>query len=59
MSAMKWDLPHLVQIDQPTRDFMTAASTAIEVAKHLPQNSPIRVNLINVLDAVLLLPQFA
>jgi len=47
--------PRLVQIDQPTRDFMTAAGTALEVAKQLPENNPIRVNLINVLDAAFLL----
>ena len=33
-------LPRLVQIDQPTRDFMTAAGTALEVAKQLPENNP-------------------
>ena len=48
-------LPRLVQIDQPTRDFMTTAGTALEVAKQLPENSPIRVNLLNVLDAAFLL----
>ena len=48
-------LPSLVQTDQPTRDFITAAGTALEVANQLPENSPIRVNLINVLDAALLL----
>ena len=48
-------LPCLVQVDQPTHDFMTAASTAIEVAKQLAENNPIRVNLLNVLDAAFLL----
>ncbi|MDE2859774.1 MAG: alpha-mannosidase [Chloroflexota bacterium] len=48
-------LPRLVRIDQPTRDFLTAAGAAIEVAKHLPENNPVRVNLINVLDAAFML----
>ena len=48
-------LPRLTQIDQPTRDFVTVAATALEVAKNLPENSPARVNLINALDAALLL----
>ena len=48
-------LPRLVQIDQPTRDFVTAAGTALEVARQLPENNPIRVNLLNVLDAAILL----
>lgn len=48
-------LPRLVRIDQPTRDFVTAAGTALEVAKQLPENNPVRVNLINALDAAFLL----
>ncbi len=48
-------LPCLVQIDQPTRDFMTAAGAALEVAKQLPENNPIHVNLLNILDAAFLL----
>ncbi len=47
--------PCLVRIDQPTRDFVTAAGAALEVVKELPENSPIRVNLLNVLDAAVLL----
>ena len=35
-------LPLLVQIDQPTRDFMTTAGTALSVAQQLPENNPIR-----------------
>ena len=48
-------LPRLVQIDQRTRDFMTAAGAALEVAKQLPENNLVRVNLLNVLDAAFLL----
>lgn len=48
-------LPRLVQIDQPTRDFVTAAGTALDVVKQLPENNPVRVNLINALDAAFLL----
>ena len=48
-------VPRLVQIDQPTRDFMTAAGAALEVAKQLAENNPIRANLLNVLDAAFLL----
>ena len=44
-------LPRLALIDQPTRDFVTAANTALEVATQLPETSPIRVKLINALDA--------
>ena len=48
-------LPRLAQIDQPTRGFVTAAGTALEVAQQLPENNPVRVNLINALDAAFLL----
>ena len=48
-------LPRLVQIDQPTRDFITAAGTALEVVKQLREDNPIRANLLNVLDAAFLL----
>lgn len=48
-------LPRLVQIDQPTREFVTTAGTALEVAKQLPENNPARVNLLNALDAAFLL----
>jgi len=48
-------LPRLVQIDQPTRDFVTAAGAALEVAKQLSENDPVRVNLLNTLDAAILL----
>ena len=47
--------PRLVQIDQPTRDFVTAAGTALEVARQLQENDPVRVNLLNLLDAAFLL----
>ena len=47
--------PRLARIDQPARDFMSAAGAALEVVKQLPENSPVRVNLINVLDAAFLL----
>jgi len=46
--------PRLVQIDSPTRDLMTAAKTALEVAKQLPENNLTRVNLLNALDAAIL-----
>ena len=46
--------PRLVQIDPPTRDFLTVAGTALEVVKQLPENSPIRVKLLNALDAAVL-----
>ena len=47
--------PRLAQIDQPTRDFVTAAGTALEVAEQLSENNPVRVNLLNVLHAAFLL----
>ena len=47
--------PRLVQIDQPTRDFVTVAGTALDIATQLQENNPVRVNLINALDAAFLL----
>lgn len=48
-------LARLVKIDQSTRDFMTAAGAALDVAKQLPENNPTRVNLLKALDAAFLL----
>ena len=48
-------LPRLVQIDQPTRDLIATSGTALEVAKQLPEKSPVRVNLLNDLDAAFFL----
>ena len=48
-------LARLAQIDQPTRDFLTAAGTALEVVRLLPENNPVRANLLNILDAAFLL----
>ena len=47
--------PRLVQIDKPTRDFVTVAGTALDIATQLQENNPVRVNLINALDAAFLL----
>ena len=44
----------IAQIDQPTRDFATAAGAALEVVRQLADNDPVRVNLLNVLDAAFL-----
>ncbi|MYD09867.1 MAG: alpha-mannosidase [Chloroflexi bacterium] len=47
--------PRLVQIDQPTRDFVTAAGAALEVVNQLPENNPVHANLLDALDASFLL----
>lgn len=41
----------LVQIDQPTRDFVAAARVALGVAETLSENEPARGFLLNALDA--------
>ena len=40
----------LVQIDQPTRDFVALARVALGVADHLGENEPARAHLYNALD---------
>lgn len=45
----------LAEIDQPTRDFTTAAGAALEVVKELAENNLIRANLLNALDEAFLL----
>ncbi|MBV7328440.1 alpha-mannosidase [Chloroflexi bacterium TSY] len=47
--------PCLVQIDQPARDFVTTARITLEVVNQLPEESPIRANLLNALDEAFLL----
>jgi len=47
--------PQIVQIDQPTREFVTISRTALDVVNQLPEDSPIRINLINALDKAFLL----
>jgi alpha-mannosidase len=41
----------LVEIDQPTRDFIATARVALGVAANLPEREPARVHLLNALDA--------
>ncbi len=41
----------LVQIDQPTRDFIAAARVALDVANNLDENEPAKGHLLNTLDA--------
>jgi alpha-mannosidase len=41
----------VVQIDQPTRDFLGAAKMALSVAKQLDDNDPVKGRLYNALDA--------
>ncbi len=41
----------VVQIDQPTRDFITTARVALETATRLDDNNPARGELLNALDA--------
>jgi alpha-mannosidase len=41
----------VVQIDQPTRDFVAAARVALEVAAQLDDNDPVKGRLYNALDA--------
>lgn len=45
----------VVQIDQPTRDFITAARIALETVQILPTHSPTRVALLNALEAAFVL----
>jgi alpha-mannosidase len=40
----------LVQIDQPTRDFVATARVALGIATTLPDHEPARVHLLNALD---------
>ncbi|MCJ7702225.1 MAG: alpha-mannosidase [Anaerolineales bacterium] len=40
----------LVQIDQPTRDFVAAARVALGIAKSLDENEPAKGHLLNALD---------
>lgn len=40
----------LVQIDQPTRDFVATARVALGVANSLDDNEPVRAHLLNALD---------
>jgi len=40
----------LVQIDQPTRDFIALARVALGIADHLDENEPARAHLYNALD---------
>jgi alpha-mannosidase len=40
----------VVQIDQPTRDFIAAAHMALDVAAHLEENDPVKGHLYNALD---------
>ncbi len=40
----------VVQIDQPTRDFVVAARVALGIAEHLDENEPARAYLLNALD---------
>lgn len=46
--------PCLVEVDQPTRDFATAAQVTLQVARQLPPESPIRAKLLDALDAAVL-----
>ena len=41
----------VVQIDQPTRDFIVSTRIALGTAKILDSNDPVRVGLLNALDA--------
>lgn len=41
----------LVVIDQPTRDFIITARTALDTARHLDANQPAKGHLLNALDA--------
>ncbi|MBE7552913.1 MAG: alpha-mannosidase [Anaerolineales bacterium] len=40
----------VVQLDQPTRDFIATARVALDVAKNLDENEPARGHLLNALD---------
>ena len=41
----------VVQIDQPTRDFIAAARVALETATRLDDNEPAKGHILNALDA--------
>ncbi|HXF60288.1 MAG TPA: alpha-mannosidase, partial [Caldilineaceae bacterium] len=44
----------VVQVDQPTRDFLATARVALGIAQHLEANSPVKGALLNALDAAFL-----
>lgn len=41
---------YVVQIDQPTRDFIVTARTALEVTQQLDDTNPVKSHLLNALD---------
>jgi alpha-mannosidase len=41
----------LIQVDQPTRDFLATARVALDVAKNIDSNQPAYSNLLNALEA--------
>ncbi len=43
--------PEIVQVHQPTRDFVAAARVALGVLKELDEHDPVRARLLNALDA--------
>lgn len=45
----------MVQVDQPTRTWITLARTAVGVIKHLPEENPARHHLLNALQKAYLL----